>query len=48
MTEPNRNVLFLCNSRISLFLNLPIASLEPMRLKQKLREIGARGTEKAS
>lgn len=33
------------HSRIGLFLNLPIASLEPMRLKQKLDEIGASGEE---
>ncbi len=36
-----RAACFALHSRISLFLNLPIASLEPLRLQQKLDEIGA-------
>lgn len=43
-----RAACFALHSRISLFLNLPIASLEPMRLQQKLDEIGADGGESSS
>ena len=43
-----RGAFFALHNRISLFLNLPITSLEPLRLKQELDEIGANRQESPS
>ena len=40
-----RNAYRMINNRVSLFVNLPIVSLDRLTLKQELDEIGRRGTE---